>query len=279
VLDRLAIGSVCTIYRCGFANNGREVEGVCKIARDARANSLVANEAHILGRLFRGDPGAEFTPFLPAVQDTFAVGDDTPNLSRQGNVLRLHEAIGSPDELYTLFEVRSHYRAGLDPRDVAWIWRRLLSVLGYIHSQAVVHGAVLPMHVLIEPRGHKLVLVDWCCASYGMAVDKSPVKIIAGGFKGWYKREAGSTAPPIPALDIAMGTRCMIDLLGGDPVRGEFPPALDPALKRHFRRCLEGGAGARSDAWRLLGDFDALIEALWGPRAFRPLPMPAKGEV
>ena len=243
--DRLAIGSVCTIYRCQFARNGRETEGICKIARDPRANALVANEATVLRQLHAADPGAEFTPFLPALEATFAVSDDSPALSRQGSVLRMHDAIHGADELYTLFEVRSAYPGGLDPRDVAWIWRRLLSVLGFIHSQSVVHCAVLPMHVLIEPREHKLVLVDWCCAAYGPAADRAPVKIIAGGFKAWYKRESTSTLPPIPVLDIALGARCMIDLLGGDPVRGDFPANIDPAARRHFQRCLEGRARGR----------------------------------
>jgi hypothetical protein len=148
--------------------------------------------------------------------------------------------------------------------------------MGYVHSQGVVHGAVLPMHVLIEPREHKLVLVDWCCATTGPAADRAPVKIIAGGFKSWYKRESVSTLPPTPALDIALAARCMIDLLGGDAVRGEFPATIDHAIRRHLTRCLDGGAGGRADAWKLLSDFDVLIGALWGPREFRALPMPSK---
>ena len=33
VLDRIAIGSVCALYRCRFKVGGRDVEGVFKIAR------------------------------------------------------------------------------------------------------------------------------------------------------------------------------------------------------------------------------------------------------
>jgi hypothetical protein len=86
-------------------------------------------------------------------------------------------------------------------------------------------------------------------------------------------------------LDVALGVRCMVFLLGGDPVRAEFPPGTEPALVRYFRRCLglasDGSLDApspvASDAWKLLEDFDKVIEALWGPRRFQVLAMPPKG--
>ncbi|MCY0672106.1 hypothetical protein OVX45_27535, partial [Klebsiella pneumoniae] len=77
-----------------------------------------------------------------------------------------------------------------------------------------------------------------------------------------------------------MGARCMIELLGGDPVSAELSPAVDPALRRYFSRCLDpASADERSLAWKLLEDFDRLIEALWGPRQFRPLALPPKRRV
>ena len=45
---------------------------------------------------------------------------------------------------------RAAYPDGVDPRDVAWMWRRLLVALGLAHRAGVVHGAVLPEHVLIS---------------------------------------------------------------------------------------------------------------------------------
>jgi hypothetical protein len=68
----------------------------------------------------------------------------------------------------------------------------------------------------------------------------------------------------------------MIELLGGDPVSAEFPASTPPGLRRHFSRCL----GRRHAlAWRLLEDFDRLIDALWGPRRFMKLDMPLKRPV
>lgn len=280
VLDRAAVGSVCSVYRCRWPAGRAEIEGVLKVARDPCANGWVANEAAVLRRLHANDPAGRFGPFLPAVEASFGLGGDGPaGAARQANVLRVHPEIHSVDELYTLAEVRAQYLTGLDGRDVAWVWRRLLSVLGFVHAQGVVHSAVLPMHVLIEPREHKLLLIDWCCAVDDAAGRPRPPSILTGGYVPWYKREGGTRRPASPALDVAFGARCMIELLGGDPLAADFPPGVEPALRRYFLRCLDGGSaapGARPGAWQLLDDFDRLIEILWGPRAFRPLAMPPK---
>jgi hypothetical protein len=50
-------------------------------------------------------------------------------------------------------------------------------------------------------------------------------------------------------------------------------PDADPAIKRHLERAAESNA----PAFKLLEDFDRLIEALWGPRQFRPFTMPQRG--
>lgn len=274
VMDRIAIGSICAIYRCRFSDDAKQVEGVFKVARDACSNAMVINESAVLRRLHAA-PGAEqFIPFIPRVADTLGMADgSTP--ARQANILQMHEGIASLEELYTLDEVVFHYPRGLDPRHVAWIWRRVLTVLGFAHSNQVTHSAVLPMHVLIEPRGHKLVLIDWCAAAAGDA-GLQPVRVIAAGYIPWYKRQGALLKPPTGALDIGLGARCMIELLGGDPVSGQLPASVDPALARYFSRCLSLDAAPSPDAWKLLDDFDRLIEALWGPRKYVALELPPK---
>jgi hypothetical protein len=277
VLDRIAIGSISSVYRCRFVDAGHDVEGVFKIARDARTNHLLGNEADILQQLLGRDEHGRFRPFLPQVVETIHVGGTSATAARRANVLRMHPAIRSPDELYTLAEVREAYPNGLDGRDVAWMWRRILSVLGFIHTHGVVHGAVLPMHVMIEPREHKLVLIDWCCAMREPKPHGPPLTIISGGYRSWYKREGAYRAAPTSALDMAFAARCIIELLGGDPLNATAPDGVEPALMRHLGRCLGGGGEPRLlEAWKVLDDFDRLIEALWGPRRFRTLALPPR---
>lgn len=270
--DRIAVGSICNLYRCRFDEAGEEVEGIFKITRDARGNGMVANEAAILRKLHGGDGAGKHTSFLPAVVDSFPVGEDITAPARQANVLRPDKEIHSPGELYSLAEVRTQYTNGLDPRDMAWIWRRLLTILDFVHAQGVVHGAVLPQHVMIEPREHKLVLIDWCCAQAGPTYQ--PLTIIDGGYLPWFERGSAVDRPPTPGLDLALAARCMIDLIGGDALAPSYPPGVDPALQQYFEHGLDAQATPAHSAWKLLTEFDRLVESLWGPMTPRTIAMP-----
>ena len=77
------------------------------------------------------------------------------------------------------------------------MWRRLLVGLGWAHRAGVVHGAVLPEHVLIHPAEHGLVLVDWC---YSVAPGERIPALVAkhrdGLPAGGGRPEAGRRRPP-----------------------------------------------------------------------------------
>jgi hypothetical protein len=270
--DRIAIGAISMIYRCRFAGEKGEAEGIFKIARDARTNDLIENEAQMLRRLHLRESNARFFPFIPALEASVNL-DAAGETPRRGNILRMHEEIRSPDELYSLLEVRAQYPAGLDARDMAWMWRRLLTVLGFVQDSGLIHGAVLPMHILIDPRDHKLVLIDWCSARIG-PYEPQPL-VLDHAYEHWYRRQMSGRDATTPALDIGFGVRCMIELMGGDPIDARCPDAVEPAIQRYFQRCLAPSKAAPV-ALRLLEEFDQLLEALWGPRKFRVFAMPPK---
>src|SRR5262245_47781313 len=96
ILDRIAVGSICAIYRCRFEERSRKVEGLFKIARDPVTNDLVSSEAAILRQLQLADDTRRFGAFLPSVVESFGMGDGS-GTPRWANVLRMHEEIGSPD--------------------------------------------------------------------------------------------------------------------------------------------------------------------------------------
>jgi hypothetical protein len=275
VLERIAVGAISNLYRCAFKNGGSVVEGLFKVARDPRTNSLLANEAAVLQALHGRDFNQTYGAFLPTIQESLQL-PERGGIPRQANVLSFAGPICSLDDLYTLEEVRAAHPAGLDPRDMAWIWRRLLSILSHAHSYDIVHTAVLPMHVLIEPKRHGLILIDWTGAVMNARHRNPSLHIIHDTHAAWY-RSAGVLGMPVgDGLDIELAARCMIQLLGGDPIRGTCPTAVEPAITRHLQRCLAASSSLRSDAATLLRDFDRLIETLWGPRSFRAFPMPPK---
>jgi serine/threonine protein kinase len=151
----------------------------------------------------------------------------------------------------------------------------VLNVLDMCHRNGFVHCAVLPEHILIEPRDHKLVLIDWCF-SMPLRPWNQPLKDVAiGPMKKWYRWNYRARSVS-PALDISLGADCMVYLLNGKGESIQIPNSLDPALQRHFERCMYMPDGQAPQAHQLLGQFDQLIEALWGPREFRPLTLPPR---
>lgn len=151
-------------------------DALLKVARNPADNHLLRQEADTLERIARhGDP--RFLPYVPRLVTKFRY--KTGSTVRQANVISR-----APAGFVTLAQVRP----GLDPRDMAWIWRRLLVAVGVAHRAGTAHGAVEPRHVLIHPIDHGLILVDWC-------------------------RSGGADEP----ADVLGVTRCVTGLLGAHP--------------------------------------------------------------
>ncbi|HEX5541535.1 MAG TPA: serine/threonine protein kinase [Micromonospora sp.] len=238
-------GDLADLYDVGDAR-------LLKLPRNPANNDLMAREAAALRLIAdRGDP--RFLPYVPRLVDSFRHRDTATGAQRQINVL------AAAPGLHSLVEVHRAYPDGLDGRDVAWMWRRLLVALGLAHRAGVVHGAVLPEHVLIEPADHGVVLIDWC---YSVIDGTDTVPALVPTYTDWYPAEIPAKQTPAPGTDIAMAARCMTYLMGERAPR---------ALRDFAAGCALPSLRARpDDAWRLLRELDEVLERLYGPRKFRP---------
>jgi hypothetical protein len=240
-----------------IANLYEHDHGLLKITRDPADNDLLDREAAALARL-RGAGDKRLLAYAPALIGCQRHKAPDTGVERRANL------ISRLDGFVTLADVHAAYPAGLDPRDAAWMWRRLLVAVGFAHRAGVIHTAVVPEHVLIHPVEHGLILVDWC---YAITQPGGLAVAVPAAYADWYPAEVRSRQSPGPDLDIWLATRCMTHLMGG----------LAPQPLAAFGRgCMLPGPGRRpSDAWRLLGELDAVLERLYGPRTFRPFTMPA----
>jgi hypothetical protein len=252
---RRHVGDIADLFDAGD-------ERLVKIPRDPSNNDLMEREARALRALAEyGDP--RFLPYVPRPVDTLRHRDSATGALRRINV------VASAAGLHSLLEVRRAYPDGLDPRDAAWIWRRLLVALGFAHRAGVVHGAVLPPHVLVQPAEHGLVLVDWCYSVSGgkaAAAERlgpgQPIPALVPSFVDWYPAEVHRREPAGPGTDIAMAARCLTDLMG---------TRVPPPLAAFAAGCTLPARRQRpNDAWRLLAELDDVLERLYGRRVFRP---------
>jgi hypothetical protein len=254
-----ADGFVLGAYRLGALAHAGDLadlydvgaDRLLKLPRDPADNDLMAREERALRVIQdRGDP--RYLPYVPRLVDAFRHRDAATGAERRINVL------AAAPGLHSLDEVRRAYPDGLDARDAAWMWRRLLVALGLAHRAGVTHGAVLPRHVLIEPDGHGVVLVDWCFSVVG----DGAVPALVPGHEDWYPPEVAARRPAGPGTDLAMAAGCMTWLMGDRAPR---------ELRAFADGCrLPAPAARPDDAWRLLRELDEVLERLYGPRTFRP---------
>lgn len=240
----------------------READGgvLLKIPRDPADSDLMQREARALTRL-RREGEARYRAYAPRLVESFRHRETGSATERRVNVLRRLSGF------HTLAEVRAAHPDGLDPRDAAWMWRRLLVALGWAHRAGVIHGAVLPEHVLIHPAEHGLVIVDWC---YSVTADPAgTVPALVERYRDWYPPEVTGRRPATPATDIHLASRCVAHLMGDRAPR---------PLRSFIRGCtLPAEARRPHDAWRLLAELDEVLERGFGPRRFRPFAMPGEG--
>jgi len=139
------------VARGDIANLYRVSQGLLKLVRDPADNDLMRREAEALTQL-RGQADARFRAYFPSLVQARRQEEIRSGIQRHANL------IGPLTGFRSLAEVRSAFPAGVDPRDAAWMWRRLLVAAGAAHRAGVIHGAVLPEHVMIHPAEHGLVV-------------------------------------------------------------------------------------------------------------------------
>ncbi|MEU6175963.1 molecular chaperone DnaJ [Streptantibioticus parmotrematis] len=248
-------GDLTTLRHATYDDEGTSCEVLLKIPLDPADNDLTHREARALTTLATtADP--RHRAYAPTLVESFRHRDEG-GTERRVNVLRPLTGFR------TLAEVEVAYPGGVDPRDAAWMWRRLLVALGWAHRAGLVHGAVLPEHVLIHPERHGLVLVDWC---YATAVGET-VPALVSRHRDLYPPEVPGRRPATPATDLHLASTCVARLtrdLAPRPMRAFLRGCLLPAEARRPH-----------DAWRLLAELDDLLDRLYGPRVFRPFHLPA----
>jgi hypothetical protein len=282
VLAKIGIGDVCQLYRTRTTVDTGELTGFLKVAQHAKNNDLVKAEAKALKKLHSVDD--KFTRHIPLLLDTFLYKDGR----RQANVI-VYQGDGYDGE-----QIKGIFGDDLEPVHGVWMWRRLLMGLGFAHDQGVIHGAVLPPHVMILPEQHGVMLMDWCYSTIQppptpagpLDVKKEVVqepypriKAIVSEYRDWYPEEVLNKEAPTPATDIIMAVRTMIYLMGGDPLTGDLPFVIPRQMRAFFKGCLQTRQSMRpQNVWLLLNEFDGLLKRIgspYYPRRFVELAVPA----
>jgi hypothetical protein len=170
----------------------------------------------------------------------------------------------------TFEDVLAAYPMGVDGRHAAWMWRRILETLGFVHRAGLAHGAILPAHLLVHARDHGVMLVGWSCAA--RLGGKAPLPVVDEAARELYPEELLRGEPPSAATDIAMSARTIARLLGGAP--GRLPPSVPAPMRKIVEALAAGGPRGLDDAWEARSKVGAAAHEAYGPPRFHPFAMP-----
>lgn len=254
-------GDLANVHRGSF--NGRAV--AVKVARDEGNDDIFNHEAEVLRVLYpEGTPDEKFYRLLPRL--IFTARHD----GRPVHVFPWHEG-------YITFEaILRAYPSGIDFRDVVWMFKRLLMAIGFAHEKReIVHGAILPPHVMVHPVEHGAKIVDWSYAVLEVGAKRNRVRAMSERYRAFYAPEILNRQSPTAATDIFMAGKCAIALLGGDVRTNDLPATVPVEIASFFRSCVEEQPSRRpQNAWDLHVTFDKLLERLVGKPSYRLFVMP-----
>lgn len=251
IREKVGTDEMAVFYRATTNTAHAGTDAMVKVARSPKDNDLFAVEARALKKL--QEPTDEhgypevLTRHYPPLLDTFVHSEGR----RRANVTPYYSGF------HTLAHIRNVFPKGVDPRHGVWIFRRLLMALAFAHDQGLVHGAVVPSHVLIEPQDHAVVLIDWC---YSQVIDEESetnfIKAVVPMYKALYAPEVFDKAPASAATDLYMAATLMSFLM--------------PVAPKPFRAFFKGVALTKpsmrpQNAWDLLREFDDLLRSIGKP--------------
>lgn len=221
------IGDIADLYT---------VEGgkaLIKAARSHDDNDLLRAEVAAL-KLFAAIDGPVRNG-VPELIDNFWIEGVW---KREANVITRFSGFVTAQEVHAKIDK-------LDIRTSVWMFKRILSLLTWVHHFHLVHGAILPPHVMfypdndgnstdIDPRKHSIRLVDWC-----YSVNFKQRTRLSSWVPAWqdhYAPELLAKSFIGPASDIYMAAKLIVYLCGS-----KFPAALGKVLKK----CLDSDPAKR----------------------------------
>lgn len=243
IFEQYAEGDISTIFR-GLLDN----EIIClKLVDDASDNKLLDAEFNTLHTLRHNS--------LPFVYDKIKVN------GRTGILMKFIEG-------YTYQDIRNLHPNGLIVDHAMWILERMLSVVGFLHSNMIVHGNITPEHILVNKVNHNTILLGCSWLLDKKANPKIAYRVQNDIFTA---PEVNKKEPVHPVSDIYSIGKVIIALLGGNVLNNGMPISIDSRIRTFIRTLVSEKDNRPDDAWKLWDDVIKLRDEVFGKERFKPL--------
>lgn len=264
-LGLIAHGEISDVYRAERARWPTE-RVLVKVLRDRRNAARFDHEWDVASEL-QGSEAQGAAVLASRLPQPVARGEVREGSFAGAKALIFRWASGF---LHTFEDVRRQYPSGIEPRASLWVWRRVLETLAFLHSAGVVHGALVPQHLLVQENEHGVRLVGLSRAGH---VDEPGAEVPPACEPFYEGIPAGGRL--VPSLDVKLSARCIASLLGGDPKTGAVPARVPVRLADTVRSVASADHGNGTlAAWELREQLGALAREAFGVPTFCPIAMP-----
>ena len=255
--DLIAVGDIADIY---FATNPSGSEYVIKISRVPEGHALMLREKELLNLVEEKSKALgikTYERYTPIHVESFTIKDG----------FKKHVRVCVRDkQAMTFADICGKYMlkhgTNLPGVHVAWMLRRALEFLGFLHdSCGYIHGAITPEHLMFTPDRHGMQLVG-----FGQNVGVGgQLKLIVPKFRNYYAPEVLAKGIVDGGTDVYMLGKVLLDALRG-------ASSVDD---RKLATFLEGMSTetlrSRTSAWQLHDEFGAWCRRVYGLPAFHVL--------
>ena len=265
--EKIAQGDICDVYMGMRARWPTEM-AVIKLLRDEKDKKSFENEWQRIKELQQSSaPGVDF--FSRLLPQPILHGKITGN-EHNGNTVSIFR--WESDFKFSLADFLEAYPQGIPVRASIWLWRRILEMLNFIHSSDLVHGAVLPQHILIQENEHGTRLIGY--SSSGSVGDS--LSVVCADYQACYPKWFKKGSQLSKQADLVMSARCIIAALGGNATQGTLPKAVPAPLAKVILRVAKAAENEKvtPNAWALRDELGQVADNIYGDSMFIPIEMP-----
>ncbi len=165
--------------------------------------------------------------------------------------------------------ILKYFPNGIPASHVMWMLERLFSVIGYLHSNYIVHGNLKPENIIIDTELHNVSLVGFSLAIEKANEVDAKYNIIN---EIYTPKEVSKNKIVMPNVDIYAIGKIAILLLGGDPKNNGMPININPEIRNFIRSLVEKtNQNNNNDAWDLWNQTIKLRNEIYGKSRFLKL--------
>ena len=226
-----------------------------KIALDEADNDIIENEFNLLSRLNHQS--------IPSVLDILKING-------------LSSIIFSDFKGMQFDGFMKEY-GSVPGEHIVWMLERMLSTVGYLHSNNILHGNIKPGNIYVNPDIHNIILLDYALSIEEANENTRRYRIINDNYSA---PEVNANTTVLPNTDIYSVGKIAIQLLGGDIKTNGMPVAVDARVREFIRKLVADNSSIRpNDAYQLWDEVIELRDKIYGKKRFLKLEKKYKGGI